>query len=60
MTIQEFNELKFLRIRVQRLLQENGNDILTYNILEEFSRMYNRFIYQNKDLEKEEYNEKIQ
>ena len=60
MTTQEFNELKFLRIRVQRLLQENGNDILTYNILEEFSRMYNRFIYQNKDLEKEEYNEKIQ
>ena len=54
MTTQEIIELKYLRIRIQKLLQDNGNDELTYNILEEFNRMYDRFIYQNEDFEKEE------
>ena len=48
MTIQEINELHYLRIRILKLLSENGNKELRDNILDEFDRMYERFIYQNE------------
>ena len=49
MTTQEIIELKYLRIRIQKLLEDHGNNELTYNILEEFNRMYDRFLYQYKE-----------
>lgn len=50
MNIQEITELRYLSIRILRLLKENNDQLLTDSIMTEFNKTYEWFIYQSEDL----------